>query len=704
MHTALLSSNSTFPDRGRSIRLVMRRLVPAAVVVLVVVSSVGPSAAEQTDPVFERLARDAALAGGSFRPPADAALDSAAASLRSAMGPLDRLLARSRSGADWRKYLDWPALVDQAATGIAADPKVLRRLEKQFNATETGLDMPPFVAVRRAVTRYAEAADAARGSGGATRFSRRLDDLTSALLSASATGHAEALAPVAPILERLSESGQAAGLVAGIRGALSRPNIELEVREELVAPLVNRPIDQVAPVDDVVLGTRIRGSGRTTGSVRLDFVPAPDRAVFDLVFDATNISDTRGTQGPVTVRSRGVTTLGARRRIALDGENVSSSPVEATAATDSQTTGMSISSRIGRRLIQRIANRKIAESRPQAEAVAERKARDRVRQQFTEQTEPALGQIRQQLRDRLRGPLEARGLYPEMVHLHTTDTSLRVVARKSLAGQLAAHAAPPAALPGNLITARVHESAVNNILEEKLGGRVFTKADVERMARENNATMPDSLDNEADDKPWAITFAKYRPVSIAADDGRVKLLVRGDKFVSGDRAFEGMDIWATYRIESTPWGQRLVRDGDVQIYPPGFKPGGGEKLTLKETSLRRILQKRFDKLFKPEIEIPDLPLQGELAAAGPLPMNQLTARRDGWVVAGWRQADPVVRSHDALPAGTIIHQGVIDGGIPLGPGEEIVFPAAALDAAEPGLNAAEAGTAGTRVMATVAGG
>jgi hypothetical protein len=671
MHTVFLPS----PTIGAVVRAATAacRISALALTAAVAVAQVP---GEQTDPVFERLARDAAVAEGSFRAPGESVLDSAAAGLRSALGPLDRLLERSRSGADWRKFLDWPVLVEQASSGMAADPKVLRRLEKQLNATETGLDMPQFVAVRKAVTRYAEAADAARGSGGVTRFSRRLDDLASALLSASATGQADMLADVPPILERLAESGQATGLVAGIRGALARPNIELEVGEGLVAPLVNRPIDQVQPVDDVVLGTRIRGSGRTTGSVRLDFVPAPDRAVFDLVLDATNISETRGTQGPVTVRSRGVTALGARRRVALDGENVSAAPVEASASTDSQTTGMSISSRFGRRIIQRIASKKIAETRPRAEAVAESKARDRVRQQFAEQTEPALAQIRQQLRDRLRGPLESRGLYPEMVHLHTTDTSLRVVARKSAAGQLAAHSAPPAALTGNLITARVHESAVNNILEEKLGGRVFTKADVERIAKENNATLPDSLDNEADDKPWSVTFAKHRPVTVAAGDGRVKLMVRGDKFVSGDRAFEGMDIWATYRIESTPWGQRLVRDGDVQIYPPGFKPGGVEKLTMKETSLRRILQKRFDKLFKSEIEIPDLEPKGELAAGGPLPMNQLTARRDGWVVAGWRKADRIVGHGGSVVPGTIIHERVIDG-IPLGPGEEIVHPSAA---------------------------
>jgi len=77
----------------------------------------------------------------------------------------------------------------------------------------------------------------------------------------------------------------------------------------------------------------------------------------------------------------------------------------------------------------------------------------------------------------------------------------------------------------------------------------------------------------------------------------------------------------------------------VQIYPPGFKPGSGEKLSPAETSVRRILQRRFDKVFKSEIEIPDLPLEGELAAAGPLPLAELVARRDGWLLAGWKARD-----------------------------------------------------------------
>jgi hypothetical protein len=625
---------------------------------------VSPASAQLPAQRLEQLANEALQATETFRPADTAALESAAAGLRQALVPLDRLLTRSKTGSDWRTYLDWPALQAQAATGSAADPATLRRLEELLNATETGLDMPEFVRVRKAVTRYAEVADAARGNG-ANRMSQRLGSLASSLLSASATGSAESLAPVPPILERLTEAGQVPAVVAAVRSANARPNILLEVHESLLAQAVNRPVDQVMPVDEVVLGTRVRGMGHTRGSVRLDFVPSPNRAAFDLVFAATNVADTRGSQGPVTVCSQGVTTLGARRRFFLDEYSATASPVQASASTDTTVTGMAINSRFGKRLIQKIANRKMAETMPQAEAIAEGRARDRLRTQFQEQTEPALGQFRDQFQEKVRRPLEKQGLYPEMLHMNTTDTTLAITARKATVSQLAAASLPPASAAGNVISARVHESAINNMLEEKLGGRVITQADVDRMAREGKAKMPESLGSDPDQKPWAVTFAKHRPVTVAVDDGRVKLMVRGDKFVSGDRSFPGMDIWATYAIANSSQGLHLVREGDVQIYPPGFKPGGSEKLSMAETSLRRILQKRFDKLWKQVIDIPDLPLQGELAAAGPLPMKQLVARKDGWVVAGWHRRDAgsrcMERSFEAGPGETIIREGIVPG-------------------------------------------
>jgi len=646
MHARLPRSRSSVRLPGRAF----------ALTVITVAAVASPAAAQLPADRLVQLADEATNAAATFQPPSAAALDAAAGNLRQALQPLDTLLARSKSGADWREYLDWPAVEAQAASGAAADPAALRKLVDRLSATETGLDMPDFVRVRKAANRYAEAADAARGAG-ADRFAQRLQSLSTALRKAAETGSADDLAGVAPTLERLALAEQSPGLVQRVRSSFGRPNMLFAVHENLFAEAVNRPVDQVTPIDETVLGTRVRGTGHTTGTFRLDFVPAHDRAAFDLVLAARAISTTRGSQGPVTVCTQGTTDLMARRRIFLTEHSVSASPVEASADTHTDVTGIGINKKFGKNLIRRIATKKIAETKPKAEAIAEGRARDRLRQQFTEQTEPALAQFRTQFQSRVRGPLEARGLYPEMLHLNTTGSELVVTARKSLANQLAAVSLPPATGPNNLLAARVHESAVNNMLEQKFSGRILRQGDVAAMAKEMKGSMPESLGSDPDEPQWEVTFAKQRPISVSTADGRMKLMVRGDKFVSGDREFPGMDIWATYAIGHAPQGIMLVREGDVQIYPPGFVPGGGEKLSPAETSLRRILQRRFDKLFKSEIEIADLPLQGELAAAGPLPLNELVARRDGWIVAGWRKKDPIV--HETIIRETVIGETVV---------------------------------------------
>jgi hypothetical protein len=585
------------------------------------------------------IGRQPVASGEVFRPVSEGDLAAAAARLRTAIGPLDSLLARSPSGADWKRYLDWPSLTNQAASGKNADSAVLRRIQNLLESGENGLEMHQFVAVRRAVTAYAEAAEAAKSPEAKATFTQRIEKLAAAVAAGAAAGTTEQLDPVGPLLAKLEQSGQAPATVARVRSAVNRPNLFLDVDESLLGSAVNRVVDEHAPVNDVVLGTRIRGDGHTRGFVLLDFVPSLDRAVVDLTLDATNHSDTRGTKGPVTVHTLGTTKVDARKRIMIDDQRVTSLPTEAHAATKTQTAGIGVNKRFGQQLIRKIAGRKIAEIRPQAERITERKAQERVRQQFDEQTAGAIAKASGDYQSKFRRPLMDRGWYPEMLHMTTDDSRLSIVARKALSDQIGAFTSPPAVDPDAVMAARVHETLVNNVAEITLGGRTITQQFVEDQIRKNKGKLPESLTSDPDQPPWSITFAKRKPVELDADDGRVKFSVRGSKFTSGDREFPAMDVWATYRIEPANGGIRLVRDGDVQIYPPGFVPGGGEKLTVAETSLRRILQKRFGKVFKDVVDVEPLKLPGQLEAAGPLPMEQLVARKDGWVGVGWRKRD-----------------------------------------------------------------
>jgi hypothetical protein len=580
--------------------------------------------------------------GESFRPVSQSDLNAAAAKLRAAMAPLDTLLRRSKSGAAWKTYLDWPTLTEQAAAGGHADPATLLRLYRRFDAEENGLEMPQFAAVRRAVGGYLDAVDAATNPEAKTVFTRRLEKLTETLAAAATTGTTESLDSLGPLLARLEESRQALATVSRVRSAVSRPNLYLDVAENLLASAVNRVVDEHAPVNDTILGTRVRGTGHTTGFVLLDFVPSLNSAVVDLVLDATNHSSTRSSKGPVTVHTQGTTTLDARKRIMIDDQQVTSLPASAAADVHTRTAGIGVKSKFAKKLIRKMAIKKIAEIRPRAEAISRGRAEERARAQFEEQTAGVLARAASDYQTKFRRPLQERGWYPEMLHLSTSDSRMSVVARKSLSDQIAAFSMPPPVDPDAVLAARVHETMVNNTAEITLGGRTITQQFVEEQIKKNNGTLPESLANDPDQPPWSITFAKQLPVQLDADDNRVKVTVRGSRFTSGDREFPAMDIWAAYRIEPAVGTIRLVREGDVQIYPPDFVPGGGEKLSVAETSLRRILQKRFNKVFKEVIDVEPLDLPGELAHAGPLPMQQLVARKDGWVAVGWRKKDAII--------------------------------------------------------------
>ncbi|MCX7415860.1 MAG: hypothetical protein NTY25_05150, partial [Planctomycetia bacterium] len=302
-------------------------------------------------PDLASLAQHPLGTGEAFRPVSEASLNSAASKLRGAIGPLEKLLGHSPSEADWKRYLA------QASPGKKADPAILRRLQSLFESGNNGLDMHQFVAVRRAVAAYAEAADAAQSPAAQAVYAQRIEKLAAAVAAGAATGTTEPLEPVGGLLAKLEESAQAPATVARVRSVFSRPNLFLDVDENLLGAAVNRMIDQSASVNETVL---------------------------------TNHSTTAGTKGPVTVCTSGITRLNARKRIIVDDQRVSSLPVEAHASARTSTTGMSIASRFGTRFIEKMATRKIAEMRPQAEAIAGQKARDRVRSQFEEQTSGAI--------------------------------------------------------------------------------------------------------------------------------------------------------------------------------------------------------------------------------------------------------------------------------------------------------------------------
>jgi len=605
--------------------------LPIVAVLAVLMAGSGGSAAD--GPV---LTADGLVGREVFQPVTEPQLIESAGRLRRALDDLDAMLKISASGAAWRDYLDWPALEVQAAAGAKPDVDELYDLYELLDAEEDGLELREFAAVRQAVGAYLEAAVAASSPEAPAALERRLGKIDAALRKAAETGAAEPLEGIGPLLARLEESGQAPGTVARVRAALGRPNLLVTVHESLANQAGSRPVDEVAPICDTVLGTPVRGMGRTVGTVRIDFVPATGSALVDLVLEATNHSRTRGTQRPVTVHTVGRAEVTARKRIVLVEDGITPLPAEACVTLDTRTVGIDVHTQCAEGLIRKIAARKVEKLRPEAEAISSAKARRKARDQFEEQAAERLAQADRDYQAKFRDRLREQGLYPDLLQYATDDERLTVTARRAGTEQTAAFSTPPAVASAAGFGAQLHETFVNNVAETLLAGRTITREFVEKQYADNNLTVPESLKEDPKQPPWSITFAKRRPVELDLSDSKVRLTVRGSRYKSGEREFPAMNVWVTYEIKEENGRFRLVRDGDVQIYPPDFVPGGPDRLSGPQTSLRRILQTRFNKVFEPEIVVKPVTLPGEMAKIGPLELVQLVARKDGWLTAGLR--------------------------------------------------------------------
>lgn len=597
--------------------------------------------------------------------------------LRSSLGSLEKLLDRSASGPDWKRYLDWPAL-EQLSKSQPIDLQNSKRFEQLFAAGHDGLQMREFADVHRALRRVV----ALRERDQTQSFTADIRKLKEILAAKDNVGKPSRLREVGPLLERLADAGVASSAVSATRDRLWQSNVLLDVEERLMAD-ASRPVDETAPVDEVILGVRNRGMGTTTGAVRVDFVPASATAAFDLVFEAVNQSRTRGGQRGVTVCTSGTTALFAKRRVIVDARVVTGLPVFAHADTDTQTEGIGVSRHIGRGIIRRIAGNRANQMRPRAEQISAGRSRDRLAGRFGRETDRSIGSFSGDLENRLWRPLTELGLYPARMEMSTSDTTLEVKALEALSDQIGASTPPPANDPDAVLSARVHSTALENAATIRFSGRRMVREDVENFFAERDLDVPEALrelprdgddaagdgddegprqdDGEKSDddrskmknRPWAATFERDRPIEIVTENDLITVRLRFSDMQSGDNAIGPMEVAVSYRVERDASGARMVRTdktlNDILVAPPGGQWSGQDGPSPRERVIRLRLRRRIDRALPRVIDEP-LELSGSLASAGPLPLEHMAVTEDGWIAIGWRSKDRPIPG-EVIPAG-----------------------------------------------------
>lgn len=397
-------------------------------------------------------------------------------------------------------------------------------------------------------------------------------------------------------------------------------NVRLTAGQAFLDRLMPEPVAETGPVNEMILGRRVRGTRtvtRATG-VRL----TPDAESVHLVLEVRGAIDSRTltSAGPVEVQSRASSTFEVRKALRLSAAGFEAD--EALAAAENRSRRDSLSTSfdsvpIMRSVVRSIARSQHAESVPEADREVLSRITDRARRQVEAESAPRLAALEAGVRERIWGPMVALGLEPTPLGLETTADAVQVRLRLAGPGQIAAHSPRPSPPAGALFTLQAHDSSVNNAIAGLgIAGRRLSLAELgefvaARLALPVGEPMADDV---------FVTFATADPARIQACDGLLRIQLAMDCLESPRRTWHDIVVKVAYRPVVEGMQVFLERDGPVQL------AGEGQRGRL-ELALRAIFSAVFPR-ERPLAILPDRILENPRMAG--LRAVQAEAE-DGWL-------------------------------------------------------------------------
>jgi len=492
------------------------------------------------------------------------------------------------------------ALGERVGEGMAiADGVATPALASQIR--RAALALARRVAVwRAAASRCAETrapADGAAGGGTpspeATPVCREVGGLLLAVERFEESRGAEDAAAIRAALRSVDSSTSAAqrALDRAIQDHYLSPNVRIAIHEQFAERLLPESTVTSGPLQDFVLGRKVRGTKTVEQSTGVRFLPHPAEIRLDLLVTGEIASRTVTEAGSVAIHSTGQSSFTVHKPISVSTRGLSFGPARGSASNHSRLagieTGFDAVPLMGP-LVRGIARNQHDVSIEEASREVNGKIVGRACSEVDRQTEPQLTEVAAGIRTRFWSPMVGLGLAPTAVALETNGGVATARLRLAADSQLAAHTPRPRAPEDALFSMQVHESSVNNACGRfGLAGR---KMSLEELTRSicTQLGLPPKI---PDDLPQGVdvTFAAIDPLRVECRDGLVHVRVALDALESGRRS-NWYDVVAHVAYRPTIDGMQvsLEREGPVQLSGPGHKG-------RMEFGLRTIFGKMFPK-------------------------------------------------------------------------------------------------------------
>lgn len=586
------------------------------------------------------LAELARNAKGNVVLPKESDVHGAKQRLDAAVSRLDKYLTSAgTNGAAWKRYL----LFDQLDSGLRAANQAkqatLAAVLARFRANYPGLERPLLQDVAEDLDTYLATLRQRTKPPTTAELDEKLDQLAAAMSAELPTG--EQFAEIERTMGWLQTHGQSPNLVAAVRQHLSQPNLRLAISQEMISAGSLREINdlQPRPVCDMIMGTRIIGSGRTTGWARTRLLDDPRRALFETSIVATNRAQTVGYNGPARIYNESTTDLHGTKRFYVDETGIHAWSAVSRAEAHTRIRGIgSNKHRMMDRLVRRVASKRVSQQKPAAERIAARHAERQLNARLDAEANAQLGRAHASFLGKLRNPLLRLGQWPREVQLSSSGEQFRLLALYDAGTRLAAPTAAPRPPQDAALVVQVHESLVNNYGDGLFAGKSLRQEDLDRLSMELFGRRPRQLANDEQKGPWAITFGSHEPFVLRVDGGKASLTIRGRRFASEIRTIETpLDVTAHYRLMRENNAAKAVREGELEVYPAGFVADGKRKMSLRQSRDASYVRHRFDDFFTPEINSQGLIPSGQWGRIGRLDLIELKAEH-GWITLAWQPA------------------------------------------------------------------
>jgi hypothetical protein len=536
---------------------------------------------------------------------------------------IDRLIAALPETGDadgWNAFLQLDLLRDSFRSG---DDRDRQELSQTFLSR---IDWPNLHPVHRrwlqgeAVRNVAEAVRP--WASGAIDYSALLRQIEKAESNAIDLVTAE----VAQSMRALAHADhpKANELAGNLDAHYRNANVRFSISDTMLNHLLPELPPRQVPVRTTLLGSRVTGISDVTSDLRLRVHPSPSS--WELTLETLGQVATRsvGRRGPAAVSTSSVNPFVAATPIHIESDDVDVGSATVDVAGRTRLRGIRTSydrwPLIGD-LVRSLAENEYFKTSPLSNRIAHSRMRSQLGEEIDVTLEEKINEATARFSDTVLGPLNRLQLDPRVIDMQSTES--RLIARYRMAGpwQLAAMTPRPRALSDNLFSVQMHQSALNNTLEQLVPqNEVMPIGDVlTECFRLLGAEQPELPAEVPDD--ISIQFAKHRPITVEIEDGRVWITMRIIRLDRGDRLhLHNFIVRAAYRPQVEGLSASLVRDGHLSISGPGM-------------SLRQRLPIRtvFNKVLSPSRPLP-LIAGDQLAQRCPegSGISQFELR-DGWI-------------------------------------------------------------------------